>query len=199
LRARRRRPAAAALPPLVLITDRGRLGDPLAAAARLPRGAAVLLRDYDHPARGALARLLARLCRGRGLALLVAGDARLAAAARADGLHLSEAALRRHGQRGRRFRLVTASAHGRTGLVRAGRAGCDAALLSPAFATASHPQARPLGAWRFAALARSAPLPVLALGGIDARSARRLAGTGAAGLAAIGAFGAASRLPAALL
>ena len=88
-------------------------------------------------------------------------------------------------------RWLTAAAHGRAGLVRAARAGARAALLSPVFPTASHPGAPTLGPVRFAGLVRASPLPVYALGGIDARRARRLAGTGACGLAGVGAFAAA--------
>ena len=183
LNRRRRR---AGLPAPVLVVDRARLADPFGAARRLPAGACVLLRDYDAADRRAFARALATLCRRRRLRFLVAGDRRLAAALGA-GLHMPEAQARRGGMRGPLWR--TAAAHGRAGLVRAARAGACAALLSPVFPTASHPGARPLGPVRFAALARSAPLPVYALGGIDPRRARRLAGTGACGLAGIGAFG----------
>jgi thiamine-phosphate pyrophosphorylase len=51
----------------------------------------------------------------------------------------------------------------------------DAVLLSPAFATRSHPDARALGPVRFRLLAQHARMPVIALGGMTARTARRLA------------------------
>ena len=175
-------------PAPVLVVDRARLADPLAAARRLPAGACVLLRDYDAADRPAFARALAALCRRRRLWFLVAGDRRLAMALGA-GLHMPEAQARRGGVRGPRW--LTAAAHGRAGLVRAARAGACAALLSPVFPTASHPGAPTLGPVRFAGLVRASPLPVYALGGIDARRARRLAGTGACGLAGVGAFAAA--------
>lgn len=187
--ARRRWPEAAKLPPLILITDRHRQGDSAAAAARLPRGAGVLLRDYDDPDRTAVALRLARLCRRRGLLLLIAGDRRLAASVSADGLHLSESASRRTPNRSYRNTIaLTAAAHGEAALRRAERAGATAALLSPVFATASHPGGRALGPWRFARLVRDAKLPVYALGGIDRRTVRRLAASGACGVAAIGAL-----------
>jgi thiamine-phosphate pyrophosphorylase len=84
--------------------------------------------------------------------------------------------------------LITAAAHGRAGLERAGRAGADAALLAPVFATLSHPRARALGVSRFAALVQASPVPVYALGGVDGANATRLRGTGAVGIAAIGAL-----------
>ena len=191
-RARRRFPEAADLPPLILITDRHRLPDPLAAAERLPKGAAVLLRDYDMPDRALLARQLARLCRRRGLRLLIAGDARLAVMVGANCVHYSEA-VARHGRQIGQPGLITVACHDAAALQRAALRGANAGLLSPVFETASHPGARPLGVWRFAALVRRAPLPVYALGGVDARSARRLFGSGACGIAAISAFDTAHR------
>jgi thiamine-phosphate pyrophosphorylase len=56
----------------------------------------------------------------------------------------------------------------------AARLGADAALLSPVFATRSHPGGATLGPVRFRLLARQAALPVIALGGMDARRARAL-------------------------
>ena len=126
------------IPPLWLFTDTRRLPDPRPAVARLPRGlAGVVLRHDDDPNRAALGRDLARLCRARGLLLVVAGDVRLAAALRA-GVHL------RGGRwpgpvRGRGF--LTSSAHGVPDLRRARQAGAQLAFLSPVFPTASHPGA----------------------------------------------------------
>jgi thiamine-phosphate pyrophosphorylase len=172
------------------MTDSRRLADPAAAIAGLPRGSAVILRHYEDPAREALGRRLLELSRGAGVRLLVAGDARLAVRLRADGLHLPEWMARRGTAAWRRWRqpgwLVTAAAHSPAALWRAARAGADAALLAPVFATASHPRAEPLGVLRFAAWCRRAPLPVYALGGVTAATAPRLAAGGAAGIAAIG-------------
>ena len=186
----------ARLPPLILVVDRARLAAPLAAAARLPAGSAVLLRDYEAADRAVLAAALARLCRRRRLLLLIGGDARLAAAVRVAGLHLPQAlAVRAHRRRpGPPKGLTTAAAHDARGLAAAARGGADACLLSPVFATASHPGARALGPVRFARLVRMARLPVYALGGIDSRTARRLAASGACGIAALGALAAPPRL-----
>lgn len=178
---RRRKPP---YPTLWLFTDAGRLADPLPAIALLPRGiGGVVFRHDGAPNRAALGRLVAALCRGRGIPLIVAGDWRLAAALRA-GVHLRGGAKIRSAYRGA---LVTASAHGRTELIAAARAGADLVFLSPAFATASHPGARPLGAVRWAGLARTSPVPVLALGGIGRRAQHRL-GAACAGIGAIGAL-----------
>ncbi len=181
-----RHPVGRRLPPLILMTDAMRLPDPLAAAARLPAGAAVILRDYDAADRTDLADALSTLCRTRRLRLLVAADAKLAALVGADGVHLPEDLVPRMPRRWPRRWLITAAAHSPAAMWRARRAGADAALLSPVFATASHPGAPTLGALRFAAWANQAPLPVYALGGINAGTARRLTDSRAVGLAGIG-------------
>lgn len=133
-------------------------------------------------------RRLARIVRARGLVLLVAGDGRAALRLRA-GLHLPD---RRPAQgvaaflrAGRRRGLLTVAAHGPRGLSRARRLRADAVLLSPVFVTASHPGGAPLGVLRWAALVRGARVPVVALGGLDSQTARRLPRR-TAGLAAIG-------------
>ncbi len=185
----RRHPAGRRLPAVVLMTDARRLPDPLAAAARLPPGTMLVLRHYDAPNRARLAADLARLCRARGVLLSIAGDVRLARVIGADGVHLPEHALvggRRAGA-DPRF-LVTAAAHSLPALRRAVQAGADAAVLSPVFATASHPGAPTLGPTRFARLIAAASLPVYALGGIEAANARRLRASGAVGIAAIRAY-----------
>jgi len=177
------------LPPLLLITDAVRLPDPARAADRLPGGSAIILRDYALAEREALACELAEVARRRGLKLLIAGDAALAIRVGAAGIHLPEA---RAGEarrwRHRRHWLITVAAHSRQALHNAALCGADAALLSPVFATASHPERRPLGPEGFNMLAGQAKLPVYALGGVDCDNAARLIYGRAAGIAAITAF-----------
>jgi thiamine-phosphate pyrophosphorylase len=179
------------LPKLWLFTDARRLPDPRPAVVRLPRGlAGVVLRHDGEPEREALGRDLARICRARRFVLVVAGDARLAAALGA-GVHLRSghwpcqvrpARLRRGN------RLITSSAHGPADLRRAARAGATLVFLSPVFATASHPGAKTLGPVRWSRVARSARLPVAALGGINRTSIRRLPVTVCKAIGAIGAL-----------
>lgn len=159
------------VPPLWLFTDFKRLPDPRAAVSRLPRKrAGVVLRHDEDPDRACLARDLARICRARRLVLVVAGDARLAAALGA-GIHLRGG---RWASARRVDGFVTSSAHNVTELRRASLAGADLVFLSPAFPTASHPGAAGFGAVRWAATARQCISPVAALGGIDGQSVRRL-------------------------
>ena len=122
------------------------------------------------------------------LVLMVAGDPDLARRIKADGVHWPERMLgRRPNHRG----LATASAHSRSALVRAQRAGMEAAILSTVFDSASPSAGRPIGALRFRQLVRASPLPVYALGGINAGNAahvRAAQGARAAGWAAVDAI-----------
>ena len=118
-----------------------------------------------------------------GLILLAADDPVLAD--RLHGLHLPEKRAREaaHWRALRPTWVITVAAHSGSDLR---IAYADAALLSPIFATKSHPKAHPLTAARARLMARNALLPVLALGGVTARNASLLKGF--AGFAAIGAL-----------
>ena len=182
-----KRRAGSRLPSLLLMTDEVRLADPLSAARALPAGSGIILRHYAAPERTALARQLAAIARRRGLVLLVGEDPALARRVGAHGVHLPERTIGRAGAvRWQRDWLITTAAHSPAALRAAAAAGADAALLSPVFATASHPDFRALGPQRFAALAKASPLPVYALGGIDSARARLLLSSGAVGIAGIG-------------
>lgn len=178
------------LPSLFLVTDPARSCDLVGAMRRLPRGAGVIFRHYDAPDREAMARALRRIARERGLVFLVGGDPRLAARVGADGFHAPEALAHRIAFARRLLPrgLITMAAHGAAGMVSAARSNVNAALVSPVFATRSHPGGATLGVVRFAALASGSRLPLIALGGIDDRTARRLTGTRVGGFAAIGAL-----------
>jgi len=190
--ARRLNSPVPGLAPLILMTDTERLADPEIAVDSMPQGSVVILRHYGAEGRLALSRRLSALCRRHRLKLLIAADARLAAALGADGVHLPEAMALQGPGAWRRWRrpgwIVTAAAHSPAALFGAARAGADAALLGPVFHTASHPDARPIGVPRFTAWCRLSPIPVYALGGISTATAPRLAASGAVGFAAIGAW-----------
>jgi thiamine-phosphate pyrophosphorylase len=148
------------LPRLWLMTDE-RQGDGLwEALERLPRGSGVVFRHYSlAPAeRRRLFDQVRLVARRRRLLLLAGGDG-----LRGDGVH---------GGRGGGFR--SASAHNLRELKSAERSGAKLVFLSPAFPTRSHPGARALGAVRFGLVSSQARIPVIALGGVDARKALRL-------------------------
>ncbi len=171
---------------LILMTDDAR--PPLAAAKTLPCGSWVILRARDDTRRAQLASELGPIARARGLALLIANDGALAARIGADGIHLSEARARdaAHWRTRHPDWLITAAAHSLHACVHTRDAG--AVLLSPIFATSSHPGAPALGAIRARLIALASPVPVYALGGIDAGSVRKLSGARLSGIAAISAL-----------
>ena len=70
--------------------------------------------------------------------------------------------------------LTIATAHDLREIGEAGRFGADAVMLSPAFATNSHPESNFLGPNRFRILAQRARMPVIALGGMNAERAKQL-------------------------
>jgi len=179
--------ASARLPALILMTDERRLPDPVAAADALPKGSAVILRHTDPQARAELAHSLTDVATRRGLLLLIAGDPELAMRVAAAGLHLPEARLEEaaHFKALRPGWLITAAAHSGRALARAATFRADAGLLAPAFPTLSHKERAALGVTRFRLIAGSAPLPVYALGGVNARTIASLAGSRLAGIAAI--------------
>lgn len=160
----RRCGAASLLPPLLFFTDPQRVRDPAPIAARLPRGSGIVYRSFGAADALVIARALARICRRRGLILLIGADAKLARRCGANGLHVPERLVQKSGKPA--HRLITAAAHGPKALQRARRFGAAAGVLSPVFASRSASATLALGPRYAAALARSAGLPVYALGGI---------------------------------
>jgi len=121
---------------------------------------------------------------------MIGADAALARRIGADGVHLPERAMttsRRLGPRRRGF-LVTAAAHSPRALAAARAFPLDAVVYSAVFPSRSASAGAPVGPVRLAALARSSRSPIIALGGVGAVTARRLAGLPLAGLAAVDAF-----------
>jgi thiamine-phosphate pyrophosphorylase len=188
LAARARARSGHDLPALFLLSDPVRQPDPAAAMARLARGAGVIYRPGGTAEDAPIARRCARIAKARGLIFVVAGDAGLMQRTGANGFHAPGRLVHRitAARASRKGLLITAAVHNGAEAAQAIRAGADALLVSPVFPTASHPGARTLGTMRFALVAASSPVPVYALGGITAATARRL--PYAAGFAAIGAF-----------
>lgn len=176
-------PARHPAPDLWLMTDERQGEALLPAIAALPRGAGIVFRHYrtEPTARRRLFRAVQRIARARRLVLVLAGSPRRAAAWRADGVHGRDA------KRTARPMIRTAPAHSARELLAAQRAGADRVLLSPVFATRSHPSAGVLGPLRFGLIAHG-KAGVIALGGMDARRARRLRALGSSGWAAIDAL-----------
>jgi len=134
--------------------------------------------------RSLAAQAVAR-CREAGAQVLVNADIELAQAL-GVGVHLRAAQLALLARRPlpKEF-LVAASCHSLEELRAAQAIGCDFAVVGTVKATATHPEAIPLGWEGFAALREAVSLPLYAIGGLapdDIAEARR---HGAQGVAAI--------------
>lgn len=132
------------------------------ALKRLPRGSGFVFRHYHLPEEQRRRRwnTLARLARSRGVSAVLSGSPAMARRWGADGSY------------GAHPGATLATAHSLRELGRAHRA--EAVLLSPVFPTRSHPGSKALGPLRFRLLAHRSPVPVIALGGMNAGHARRL-------------------------
>jgi len=181
-----------ALPPLLFFTDPERTPRPWEVAERLPAGAGVIYRHFGAPDARETALRLRDASRSRGVSLLIGLDEALAEGVGADGVHLPERAIgeaaalsaRRPGW------MITAAFHDRTPLP--ALTGLDALIVSPAFPAGGASAASPaLGVPRLTELAQTVGLPIYALGGVDAKNARELEGSGACGIAGIGSIRAA--------
>ena len=183
---RRRAGQRKPLPALLYFTDPLRTPDPVAVAARLPRGSAIVYRAFGAREAEAVALRLKAIARRHGLKLLIGADEALAARVGADGVHLPE----RLAHRAARIRarhpqwLITAAAHG----PRAARARVDAVVVSAIFPSNSPSAGKPLGPIRLALMIR-ASRPAYALGGVNHQTAARLLGTGVIGIAGVEVFG----------
>ncbi|HYC74943.1 thiamine phosphate synthase [Brevundimonas sp.] len=180
------------LPPLLFFTDPERTLRPWETAARLPAGSGVVFRAFGAADARETGLRLREATRRRDGLLLVGLDAELAETIEADGVHLPERGLNRATELAalRPDWRITGAVHSAAALTGAGR--LDAAVLSPVFPAGGASAVRPaLGAQAFGDLVRGSPVPVYALGGIDAGKACGLIGSGACGLAGVSAIQAA--------
>ena len=157
------------LPAVWLVSDARNDAVLATALARLPRGSGFIYRHFHLPPELRRARFaaLTRIARARDHVVILGGTVAQARAWSADGAYGSPRQLVR-GTQG--LRLVAVHSLGE--LAQARRA--DLLLLSPAFATRSHPGVAGLGPLRFRLLAARAQAPVIAVGGVNARTAKRL-------------------------
>jgi len=182
--------AALKLPPLYGITHAWQIGIAAQLAAldvALERGLGLVqLRENTLPEmqRESFAAAAVARCQRHGARALLNGDAQLARAIGADGLHLPASQLMALSQRPP-FPLVGASCHERRELEHAARLGLDFAVLGPLRPTATHPGAAGIGWEGFAQLIEGLPLPVYAIGGLSPGDMPDALNAGAQGIAAI--------------
>jgi len=186
------------LAPVLAISGRVEANFEQRIARVLARGAKLLqLRLADELSADQAAALAAPVlaqCRDTGARVLANTSPELALALGMDGVHLNRHRLLAAQQRpfgthadGRRL-LVGASCHDGVELRHAVAIRADYALLSPVLPTASHPGEPTLGWPLFEQLSAANPLPVYALGGMQADSLDDARSHGAYGIALLGAL-----------
>jgi thiamine-phosphate pyrophosphorylase len=180
-------------PPLLLVTDRQQARLPLAevVTAALMAGCRwVSVREKDLAADDqiALVRTLLPTARRHGARLTVHGEATLAKACGADGVHLPA------GSDPKRARtmlgagvLIGVSIHTVTEAEAIDPDTVDYAVAGPAYETASKPGYGPeIGRRGLGEIARAARVPVLAIGGINVARVAEVLAAGPAGIAVMG-------------
>jgi thiamine-phosphate pyrophosphorylase len=182
-------------PPLLLVTDRRQARRPLTEVIRGAlqagcRWVSVREKDLAEDEQAAIVRMLAPMTRRHGACLTLHGEAALAQAAGADGVHLpagSDPAAARAllGP----DRLIGISVHTATEIEALEPGSVDYAIAGPAYETASKPGYGPeIGRKGLADIARLARVPVVAIGGLNATRAADVLAAGVAGIAVMGSI-----------
>ena len=153
------------LPTRWLMTD-PRFGERLLPSIqKLPMGSGVIFRHYNAPNRFDLFQEIAKICRRRGLQLVIAGDRCFKNGV--EGNYYG----RPQKIRKRRNGIILFGVHDAYEINRAKMLRADAYMLSPVFSTNSHKGQRPLGLLRFRQLSCLCDKPVIALGGMNKKRA----------------------------
>ena len=180
-------------PPFLLVTDRhqARLPLPDVVGAAIEAGCrwvSVREKDLSEDDQISLVRLLLPIARRHGACLTLHGEAALAKLCGSDGVHLPAgsdpvAARKMLGP----VKLIGVSIHTVTEAEALDRHVVDYAIAGPAFETPSKPGYGPeIGRKGLAEIARAAPVPVLAIGGLNATRAAEVLAAGPVGFAAMG-------------
>src|SRR5262245_19784878 len=180
-------------PPLLVVTDRHQARLPLAEVLRAAlaagcRWVSVREKDLSDEDQIALAATLLPIARRYDACLTLHGEAALAKACGADGVHLpagSDAAAARAilGP----TKLIGVSLHTVTEAEAIDPETVDYAVAGPAFETASKPGYGPeIGRKGLAEIAGAARVPIIAIGGLNATRAAEVLACGPAGIAVMG-------------
>jgi thiamine-phosphate pyrophosphorylase len=127
----------------------------------------------------------------RGKALLIVNDrVDVAVAGEADGAELPEDGIPTLAARTLigKYAVLGRSVHSVEGAVQAGREGAEFVIAGTIFKTASKPDAKPAGPALISDIAQATNLPVLGIGGINAKNVGEVIRAGAAGVAVISAI-----------
>jgi len=173
------------------MTDPKRVPDVIKVAENMPRGTAIIYRHFGSAHRFVDAEALRQVTFKRGQQLLIGADPELAIEVGADGVHfrrnanLTAPMLWR--QRCPNWILTMAGIKSRD--YEGELSVLDGLLISSVFPSQSPSAGPPIGIEKFSAMAHKLSIPIFALGGVNNKTAPKLIGSGAAGVAGIG-FGA---------
>ena len=180
-------------PPLLLITDRRQTLLPLADVVRAAlatgcRWISMREKDLSEVDQVTLAQALLSMARRHGACLTLHGDATLAKACGADGVHLPAGSdpIASRAMLGP-AKLIGLSLHTVTEAAAIDPDVVDYAIAGPIFETPSKPGYGPgIGRKGLVEIARAAPVPVLAIGGLNATRAAEVLAAGPVGIAVMG-------------
>ncbi len=172
------------LSPLVFMTDPTRVPDPVAIAKRLPRGAAIIYRHFGQPE---AARTLRNVTKQRDQQFLIGSDPELAEDVDADGVHFSRdpELIDPIKWRARRPDWIITMAGLKSGHYAAPLDSLDALFISAVFPSLSKSAGEAIGVEALKDRVTRLPVPLYALGGVNAATALNLTRSGVTGLAAI--------------
>ena len=179
------------LSPLIFMTDPERVSNIFNAAQQMPPGAAIIYRHFGSAHKFVDAEALRQLTFERGQQLLIGDDPALAIEVGADGIHF-----RRDAKleapilwRQRCPDWLISMAGIKSGSYQGDLSVLDGLLISSIFPSQSPSAGEPIGVAELTKSIKDLPVPVFALGGVTNKTAPKLLGSGAAGIAGIG-FGA---------
>ena len=150
-------------------------------------------KQLDRAAFLAEARQIASLCKAHGVPFIINDDLDIALACGADGVHVGQddmpaAEVRR---RAGRDLIVGVSAHNPAEARKAAADGADYLGAGAVFGTITKSNVTPLSHQGLKGICDAVDIPVVAIGGINARNLMELQGTGVDGVAVVSAlFGA---------
>ena len=176
------------LSPYIFMTDPLRVKDIEIAAKKLPTGAALIYRHFGSDGRRAEAERLRQMTFEYGLQFLIGNDPELAIAIGADGVHFRRDA---HVAAPKLWRRrcpawIISMAGIKSGRYKGDISVLDGLLVSSIFPSHSPSAGEPIGVKAFTDIAQALPAPIFALGGVNKKTAPKLIGSGAAGIAGIG-------------
>ncbi len=182
----RKKPCA--LSPFIFMTDPQRVVNPVTAAMNLPKGAAIIYRHFGRSGHEKTAEQLRGVTFEREQQFLIGHDPELAIKVGADGVHFRRDASLLAPTLWRKncpeWIITMAGLKGEQDY-HADLSVLDALFISTVFYSKSPSAGNPIGIQELTSIAQKLDVPIIALGGINDRTAHKLLGSGATGLAGI--------------